>query len=374
MTSFVNMRARLVFPLLVCLGASCGKGLPEGATSVYLTIQNGVGLGVPDQLQVSAFGDGTPVYTAEPLPRSGAQIGGGPDGLLGTVTIYVPAGVAELRTVVSAYTNQIKRAEGSVTVRVVSGRQVSARAVLQPFSDSTDGSTDAGAAPDAGSGGDTQPDDVADGGTGGTGGTSGTPDGSTDVTAPPDGGSPDSLNCASSSLSGVSATPTGNIDLTAEGTVDWRLWGAPPMVSYKRTAGDKISDYTMIGSGPVSTHFRSGVTFSWSDGSPTLVVTGAENLLNLGTVGSGAAITAAAATTARTLSVYVGGSNDTGLFEATLSDGCVTGYSASATNSREYYVVYRVTFKSAVPGTVLRVRWTMTAGFEAIGLFAATLN
>ena len=37
-------------------------------------------------------------------------------------------------------------------------------------------------------------------------------------------------------------------------------------------------------------------------------------------------------------------------------------------------VVYRLTFKSAVPGAVLRIRWTMSSGYDAIGLYAATLQ
>jgi hypothetical protein len=46
-----------------------------------------------------------------------------------------------------------------------------------------------------------------------------------------------------------------------------------------------------------------------------------------------------------------------------------------ATNGRSgYNVVYRVTFQSTTPGAVLRVRWTMVAGFGGIGLYAATLN
>jgi len=388
MTFVVKMRARLLLPLLLCLGAaSCGNGLPEGATSVYLTIQNGAGLAVPDQLLVTASGDGTPIYTGERLPRSGTQIGTGADGLLGTVTIYVPNGVAELRAEVSGYQGQTKRAQGSVTVPVVAGRQVAARVVLQPFNDSPDGSsgdtgpgTDTGAGGDTGTGADAPSDENVDAGSGADpgsdGGAADALDAATEAVTPPDGGSPDSPGCGASSLSGRSEAPGGTIDLTAEGALDWRFWGPPGMVSYKRTAGDKISDYTMVGSGPASTHFRNAVAFSWSDGSPTLAVTGAADSLNVAqTLGSGASFTVPATANAQTLSVYLGGSNDTGLFEATLSDGCVAGYSASASNGRnDYNVVYRVTFKSAVPGTVLRLRWTMSAGFEAIGLFAATLN
>jgi len=50
-------------------------------------------------------------------------------------------------------------------------------------------------------------------------------------------------------------------------------------------------------------------------------------------------------------------------------------YTETHSNGRSgYQFVHRLTFKSAVPGTTLRVTWTMTAGFETIGLFAATLR
>jgi hypothetical protein len=94
-----------------------------------------------------------------------------------------------------------------------------------------------------------------------------------------------------------------------------------------------------------------------------------------GTVGGGASITVPATATSQTLSVYVGGSNDTGLIQASPSDGCFAEYAASANNGRnDYTVVYRFTFKSMVPGTVLNVKWTMAAGSEALGLYAATLK
>jgi hypothetical protein len=357
----IDMRARLLVPLLLCVAVCCSRGLPEGATSVYLTIQNGPGLEVPDDLLLSADGDGTPVYTDKHLPTSGASIANGPGGVLGTVTIYAPAGVAELAIVVSGYKNQVKRAEGSVRVRVSDGRQLAARVTLNPFSDSADGSVQDGAGVDGivdGSSVDQGTNDTNDAG----GGT--------------DAGMSDAPGCGASAFSGSTETPTGTVDLSAEGTSDWRFWGPSGAVSYKRTAGNLISDYTLIGSGPVTTRFRNAVAFSWSDGSPTLTTTGAADSMTVaGTVGGGASITVPATATSQTLSVYVGGSNDTGLIQASPSDGCFAEYAASANNGRnDYTVVYRFTFKSMVPGTVLNVKWTMAAGSEAIGLYAATLK
>ena len=175
---------------------------------------------------------------------------------------------------------------------------------------------------------------------------------------------------------GSSATAVNPVNLTTEGTRDWRFWGPSGATNFKQTAGDMISDYTVISPGAVTGHFRNAVTFSWSDGSPTPSQTGAADSINVSvTVGGGVSITVPASSTARTLSVYVGGSNDTGMLQASLSDGCVSDYVATASNGRNAYtVVFHMTFKSAVPGTVLRVSWTMAGGFEAIGFYAATLN
>jgi len=211
-------------------------------------------------------------------------------------------------------------------------------------------------------------------------GTSGdAPDDTTVVTVDagrPDGGADLGSVCQSSSLVGSSATAVNPVNLTTEGTRDWRFWGPSGATNFKRTAGDMISDYTLVGPSAVTSHFRNAVTFSWSDGSPTLSQTAMADSINVsGTVGGGASITVPASTTARTLSLYVGGSNDTGMVQADLSDGCVSDYAATASNGRaSYTVVFRMTFKSAVPGTVLRVSWTMAAGFEGIGFYAATLN
>src|SRR5581483_1679008 len=133
---------------------------------------------------------------------------------------------------------------------------------------------------------------------------------------------------------------------------------------------------TLVGGGAVTTHFRNAVTFGWSDGSPTLFQLGNGDSINVSaTVGGGAAITVPASAAARTLSLYVGGSNDTGMLQATLSDGCGRDYVANASNGTKVYtVVFRMTFKSAVPGTALRISWTMAAGSEGIGFYAATLN
>jgi hypothetical protein len=377
----VNTRFRAVLPLLAVVGASCGGGgLPAGRTSVFLTIENGAGLAIPDELHVSVFGDGASLDTDQRFPRSGMLVPSGSNGELGTLTVYAPDTVAELRVTVAGFKAAVQGSEGTTTAHLVVGRQVAARVTLSALTATGDAGADSRSG--AGGGGSGAGGSGAGGG-GGTvqdaGTTGDAPDDTTVTTVdagrpdvPPDLGSA----CQGSSLAGSSATAVNPVNLTAEGTRDWRFWGPSGATSYKRTAGNIISDYTLVGGGAVTTHFRNAVTFNWSDGSPTLFNLGTGDSINVaGTIGGGASITVPASSTARTLSLYVGGSNDTGMIQASLSDGCVPDYVATATNGKNAYtVVFRMTFKSAVPGTVLRVSWTMAAGFEGIGLYAATSN
>jgi hypothetical protein len=248
---------------------------------------------------------------------------------------------------------------------------------LQAFSDNGDGSVIDSLVPDTGTQADTPPADGASAADR-PDEAGAPPDGPVDAGATPDSGSPDAGTpaCQGSSLAGRAEAPVTPVDLTAEGALDWRFWGPPGTVDFKRTAGNWISDYLPIGTIAPITRFRNAVTFSWSDGSPTLSSTAVADLLALSKMdGTGASITVPATATARTLSVYVGGDDNFGQFEASLSDGCVADYAATANDGRNAYTVaYRVTFKSATAGAVLRLRWTKTTGSNDVCLYAATLN
>ena len=386
----VNIRLRAVLPFLA-LAASCGGGgLPAGRTSVFLTIENGAGLAVPDELHVSANGDGGSLYADQRFPRSGPLVPAGSNGELGTLTIYAPDTVAELSVTVGGYQASVQISEGTTTARLVAGKQVAARLTLSAFTATGDAGPDShsgaggsggGGNGAGGSGGHGSGGVSGSGGSVRDAGSSGDAPGDTNVMIV-DAGRPDGTKadlgsvCQNSSLAGSSATAMNPVNLTTEGTRDWRFWGPSGATNHKRNAGDMIGDYALVGGGAVTTHSRNAVTFNWTDGSPTLIQLGTGDSINVSsTMGGGASIEVPASPTAHTLSLYVGGSNDTGMIQASLSDGCVPDYVATASNGNKVYtVVFRLTFKSAVPGSVLRLSWTMAAGFESIGLYAATLN
>jgi hypothetical protein len=373
-----DVRTRLLAALLLALALpACATGDPSGATSVYLTVDNGPGLAAPDELRVTATSEGgdpvagTQLFTGQRLPATGALAppsGGGR--LLGTVTVYVGPGVTRLRLDVSGYAGGALESSGAASVGVTPGKQVSASVVLEGLP----GGGDAGAPPDAGE----RPDAGADADAGvasdaAAGADAASPtDAAGDTAERPapeaDGG------CSSSLLTGSAAAPPSSVDLTAEGVLDWRHWGTSNMVDFKMTAGNRISDYTSVGSGtmPTSPEMR-GLTFDWSDGSPRMSVTGAPYATMVAGTGDGFEISVPAEAATHTLAVYVSGENDTGVLTASLSDGCVGDYTSTTTSSQIFLAVHRLTFRSGAAGAQLRVRWVMTAGAGAVGLHAATL-
>jgi hypothetical protein len=371
---------------LIALAATAchGAGDPSGPTSVYLSIDNGPGLAVPDELLVTASGDSGTLFHAQRLPATGALVpppGGG--SLLGTVTVYVGADVTHLDLEVSGYADGAWLSDVTATVVVVQGKQVSATVVLAPA-----GGTDAGV--DSGSGQDAPA--PADGGLDAPDG--GAPQDAPRADAPadapaadtpaadatPDAGAveaAETAGCVGSMLAGTSPAPVSPVNLTTEGTLDWRHWGAMSFVDYKAMdAASLISNYTTIGGSSVVDILdaRGGMNFEWSDGAPPRnSLTQAPYSVGIQGTGAGFAFTIPAAATPRTAIVYVSGQNDATTFTASLSDGCVADYVASRTDTQAYAAVHRITFQSAAPGAELRVSWVMSSGSDPIGLFAADL-
>ncbi|MCI0538181.1 MAG: hypothetical protein L0Z50_23490 [Verrucomicrobiales bacterium] len=82
------------------------------------------------------------------------------------------------------------------------------------------------------------------------------------------------------------------VDLTAEGPSDWACWGRTSATSFdhKATGGGQISDITKIGAGAHIQNNPTGITITWSDGTPELSVEGHTNNVRTETVGSGFAL------------------------------------------------------------------------------------
>src|SRR3954452_5442255 len=74
----------------------------------------------------------------------------------------------------------------------------------------------------------------------------------------------------------LDSTPPANVNLTTQGNTDWIHWGLNNAndVNRKATGLSQISNFTKIGSGTNVVRLTdSSSKYSWTDGSPTNVVT-----------------------------------------------------------------------------------------------------
>ena len=172
------------------------------------------------------------------------------------------------------------------------------------------------------------------------------------VTAPPSTGSP--------ALTGNLVLAAGVVDLTSTGSSDWVQW---PGYVQKSTGGGKIGSLVPVGSSVSSNAYTGDARIiQWSDGTPS--ARGSTNAgIAMSSTGSGYQFTAPADTTTRTLTVYVGVQNATGILTAHLSDGSVPDYVQSySAKSQRSDGVYTLTYRAASAGQTVTVKWTQSKG------------
>ena len=151
-----------------------------------------------------------------------------------------------------------------------------------------------------------------------------------------------------------------NVNLTAQGSSDWRHWGlsdASTTGDNKVSGGDKISPFTLLGSGTLSNFTANGVDFAWSDGSPTPSANTTNGVYTASAPGTGFSFTVPADATLQTLYVYTGVFNTTQNFTATLSGGSSPTYSNVLVSPANIGIdeLYTLDFQAATPGQTLTV-------------------
>jgi len=184
------------------------------------------------------------------------------------------------------------------------------------------------------------------------------------------------------SLTGSSQTPSGTQNLSTLGTVDWAHWGLTSATSFNHKSGvtQQISNFTVVGTGPAGRFADNDFGFTWTGGTPTASATNSRTGVYLGGVGNGFRITVPAATTPRTLRVYVAAYNARGSLVAHLSDGSAVDYvdnGTDASNDTVVQKVYTLAYQAASAGQTLTVTFTnsLANGPEsAVALEAATLQ
>ena len=171
-------------------------------------------------------------------------------------------------------------------------------------------------------------------------------------------------------LAGSVSASTAAVNLATVGTVDWAHW---PNYDHKATGGSKITTYTKIGSQTVTAYTNDLRTVSWSGGTPTASGSNMSGVYIPG-VGMGFSISAPADTTARTLTVYVGGWVSGGRLTAHLSDGSAADYvDTSLSGSGQYDGTYTLTYQAASAGQLLTVTWVQISGTGNVTLQGAAL-
>ena len=175
----------------------------------------------------------------------------------------------------------------------------------------------------------------------------------------------------------VGSVDTGNrtVDLTAEGSSDWRHWTGYSY-DYKASGNSQISNYTVIGSGPVLPYDDDVRSMSWNDGLPTPKSSNNTSGIYIANIGNGFHLTAPADTNVRTIKVYVGGWQSGGTLTASMSDGSVPNYvDSTPKNKRDSYNAnYTITFKTVSSGARLNIDWVQTSGTGNVTLNGAALT
>ena len=121
-------------------------------------------------------------------------------------------------------------------------------------------------------------------------------------------------------LLALELSPAG-ADLSQEGSLDWSHWGfaGPADFDYKVTGGSLIGNFIPIGPAPAVNSYGSGVSYTWTDGTPNLVATNNGGVFRYPPP-NGFELHVAAAQTNRLLHVYAGSYLSVAHVEAYLSD------------------------------------------------------
>ena len=178
-------------------------------------------------------------------------------------------------------------------------------------------------------------------------------------------------NTGGGALSGVGLGTLTTANLTTVGTSDWAHW---PEFTEKATGGAQISNYSLVGTATVNTYNNAPLTLTWSDGKPTATGSATTGSFVAG-IGNGFQITVPADTTARQITVYVGGWQSVGKLTAHLSDGSAADFTDSSYSSATtiYQANYTLTYHAASAGQILTITWTMASGAGNVVLDGAAL-
>jgi len=185
---------------------------------------------------------------------------------------------------------------------------------------------------------------------------------------------------ARSSLTGSSVSFDGQTaDLTAEGSIDWRHWGGSGN-DQKASVASQISDFSVVGVGPVYAYGGNGIHCTWTDGTSVATGNSLEGLYINGAP-NGFELSADATPEERVLNVYCAIYFATMHMEARLSDNSAPifideSFTGAGAPSRRFTFRY----SSPTPGQRLIVTWwdavggNVTINAASLGFGASSLQ
>lgn len=179
------------------------------------------------------------------------------------------------------------------------------------------------------------------------------------------------ISLAAGSIPGV-------VDLTAEGTRDWVHWGEEGTFSLERKKGGGFAILEGTPTAPRFRHALSPQQFEWTGGDPVDHSDGTTTGIRTCGAGNGFTLSAPAATSTRTLRLYLGVLAGKGTLTAKLSAGSATASTTIEQRDGQFRpVVYTLTYR-APKTTKINLTWTTTQAFGdgcgGVALEAATLH
>ena len=165
------------------------------------------------------------------------------------------------------------------------------------------------------------------------------------------------------------------VDLTAEGVIDWAQWGYGGLLGYEQKSplAGQISQYSIIGIGPVYSYGGNGIHCTWTDGTPDATGDTVQGLYIIAAP-NGFELTSEATASERIFNVYCALYQATMHVEAMMSDNSAPIFADdSFSGSGAPTARYSFRYSSPTPGKRLIVRWWDTAGGN-VTINAATLS
>ncbi|SDW82337.1 fibronectin type III domain-containing protein [Thiocapsa roseopersicina] len=181
---------------------------------------------------------------------------------------------------------------------------------------------------------------------------------------------------ATAQLTPALTTPSGTANLTAEGATDWVHWGIdkPASISRKASAATPIGALTTIGGTSSRFANTARLAYSWTNGTPKASATTRAGLYISG-LNKGYELRVPADTSARTLTLYLGGFKTRGRIEVRLSDNSAPAYTKTVENlNAAFDRRLALNYRAASAGQTLIVRYTQAISGGNVSIQAATLR